>query len=133
MREILFRGKRVDNGTWVYGYLMDEDYINVPFNDDDVGGRFDEPMEIDPSTVCQYTGLKDKNGAEIYEGDIVRMPAEDDECYIIEWIDDIAKFAIVQYGSVMCDFDNYWGYELEVIGNIYDNPGLLEGGQENAG
>ena len=67
-REILFKAKRKDNGKWVEGYLMDENYINVPFNDDDACGRFDDPIEIDPATICQYTGLTDKNGNKMLFG-----------------------------------------------------------------
>lgn len=51
-REILFKAKRKDNGEWVEGYLMDENYINVLFNDYDVYGSFDDPIEIDHDTIC---------------------------------------------------------------------------------
>lgn len=73
----------------------------------------------------QYIGVEDKNKTEIYEGDIVRLPYDEDGVYTIKWDDDTARFAILQTGSVICDFDNYWGYELEVIGNIFDNSELL--------
>ena len=150
-REILFRAKRVDNGEWVEGYLMDENYINVPFNDDDVCGRFDDPAEVDPETVCQYTGLKDKNGREIFEGDIAKLILPDGEIrYFKVSIKSVTR-------KVLChpDFNDesanveitgiifeWRGYELlpcvdtygapdyemmEVVGNAIDNPELLEG------
>lgn len=65
MREIKFRGKRLDNGKWVYGYLADENYIN------DINTFDLSSIEVDSDTVGQYTGLNDANGKEIYEGDII--------------------------------------------------------------
>ena len=140
MREILFRGKRCDSGEWAEGYLMDENYINTPFNDDDVGGRFDEPIEIDPETVCQYTGLTDKNGRKIFEGDIVRD------------IFNASVVGIVRYGEYRNTFNDdgfgghigfyiewkekqdllrkdlvYWVKNSEFIDNIFDNPDLMKG------
>lgn len=67
MRNNLFKAKRQDNREWVTGYLMDENYINVPFNDDDACGRFDEEYEIDTSTVCMNSGLMD---VDAFENDI---------------------------------------------------------------
>ena len=143
-REILFRGKRLDNGEWVYGYLIRHPsaaqigddcspwYISVPPKDpDDLGGVYN----VDPSTVGQYTGLTDRNGKRIFEGDIVEAgdyTAEDGYGEII-WDGDDAKYAILgcNGNTLMTDFEAYYGHELEVIGNIYDNPELL-GGAENA-
>lgn len=120
MREILFRGKRVDNGTWAYGDLLhcdDEREINSESHGENGG-------YIIPETVGQYTGLTDKNGTRIFEGDIVDIIPED-ESSVIKWDDDSARFVIIN--SCERDFDNYWGHELEIIGNIHDNPELLEG------
>lgn len=126
----LFRGKRIDNGEWVEGFLMDENYINTPFNDNEVGGRFDDPVEIDESTLCQCTGLKDKNGKLIWENDI--MEGHLDE----EHPEDVTRTRVLWYengwytkeiGSIdyepLSDFDSE---NFEVIGNIFDNSELLE-------
>lgn len=81
--------------------------------------------ETDFKNLLQCTGLKDKNGKLIFEGDIVDILPEVETTGIIKWSDDLARFVIV-YENIQCDFDNYYGYELEVIGNIYENPELLE-------
>ncbi len=128
MREILFRAKRIDNGEWVEGYLMDEDYINVPFNDYDVNGRFDEPIEIAPETVCQYTGLTDRNGKKIFEGDIFQ--AYDGEClqkYAVIWNGDSLEWTADCVGDLvgMLSLAEFGAEEIDVIGNIFDDPELL--------
>ena len=130
MREYRFRGKRKDNGEWVYGYYYTQIIThagNRKSRDHFMRTEQNIRYEVDPDTVGQYTGLKDKSGKEIYEGDIIILPDEDDdEYFVIEWDDDTARFAIVQHGSTMCDFDNYYGKELCIIGNIYENPELLK-------
>lgn len=124
----LFRGKRVDNGEWVEGFLMDDNYINTPFNDNDVGGRFDDPVEVDPSTICQCTGLK-----KFYEKDIVKRidihKVGDPSIGIIEY--DVENTAFVIH---WIDEQKYspmypWKDKIEVIGNIFDIPELLEVGE----
>lgn len=79
--------------------------------------------QIDPKTIGQYTGLTDKNGKMIFEGDIVEYPEGIAE---ITWEETEALFGIKQDNDV-CDFNSYWGQNLEVIGNVYDNPELLKG------
>ena len=81
-------------------------------------------------TVGQYTGIRDRNEKQIFEGDIVDI-FKNEERGVIQWDEDTARFVISMSG-VVADFDNYWGKDLEVIGNIYDNPDLCEGLLEGA-
>lgn len=134
MHDIEFRGKRIDNGEWVEGYYYkakyyrtdDElcDYITVPHPKE-----YNEPSShyiVNPETVGQYTGLKDKNGTKIFEGDIVKRFWFDIMCiYQIDYDNVLACFsgrAGMNFTAFYCDSE-----EFEVIGNIYDNPELLEG------
>ena len=156
MREILFRGKRKDNGKWAEGFYMDYGYINQPFTE--LGGRFDDTIEVDPETVGQYTGLTDKNGKKIFEGDIFKFNDEVwESCYtsceteydswnienyaVVGFDEETARYDFVKYkyneNSVEADlhqnhdieFADFVG-ELKIIGNIHDNPELLKGGAE---
>lgn len=83
-----------------------------------------ECYEINIETLCQCTGLTDKNGKKIWENDIIELPGEDGY-FVCEWQEDTARFVLNGEGLTV-DFDNYWSYEVEVIGNIFDNPDLLE-------
>ena len=134
MREILFRGKRTDNGEWVEGYYYKAkycrtddglcDYITVPHPKE-----YNEPSShyiVNPETVGQYTGLKDKNGTKIFEGDIVLLKGYEEPYQVVF---DESCF-LVYSDSVRYAMDNFYDYEIEVIGNIYDNPELL-GGNNN--
>lgn len=123
----LYRGQRIDNGEWVEGFLMDENYINTPFNDNEVGGRFDDPVEIDESTLCQCTGLRDKNGKLIWENDIVK----DNVIYgAVKWDDANARYVIDDREDGYQDYSEWW-QEVEVIGNALDNPELLKGAEND--
>jgi uncharacterized phage protein (TIGR01671 family) len=130
MREIKFRGKRIDNGEWHYGgYFMATNGTVWILGDDGLTYRPDA-IEVDPSTVGQYTGLKDKYGKKIYEGDIVTEIYEGD---IIFRQDEVGRIEFSEDGSFLIRFPHHlarlnatWK-PIEVIGNIYDNPELIGG------
>ena len=145
MREILFRAKRIDNGEWVEGYYIyhikrticptgdsvkpeDEQHVIMQdgFSDWNMP-RNTVVFDIDPETVCQYTGLKDKNGKRIWENDIVRIENSADE-----GIGNIEFYGGMWYvegepSNSLYDIVEYDDAEIEVIGNIFDNPELLKG------
>ena len=127
MREIIFRGKRIDNGEWVEGFV----YCFYNFTKRvtqilrDRTNGIPDAVEVILETVGQFTGLTDSNGDKIFEGDIVEC-AREDESLMVMWCEDTARF-ILSASTFCCDFDNYWGYEMEVIGNIHDNPELFGG------
>lgn len=120
MREIVFRGKRTDTGEWVYGYLADETYIN------DINTIDLSSIEVDPDTVGQYTGLKDRNGTDVWEGDLLRTPEGD--IMVVEWRDAQIITRCVRPHNPRYKNSLTFAYPVsEDIGNIYDNPELLEG------
>ena len=139
MREIIFRGNRKDNGESIFGYYFQK---QNPFSADGFPITHyisDCPpfgAEVDPETVGQFTGLTDKNGKKIFEGDIVTQnwydhdePSDDSfgEVVFCEYdcsfsVMDIQKDGIVPLGRC-----HAYHWEAEVIGNIHDNPELLEG------
>lgn len=124
MREILFRGKRVDNDEWVYGFLikMWGQYHIIDQNDED------SAYMIKPETIGQYTGIRAEQGVRIFEGDILKVSYDDRTAYTTE---------VSAYGSTLCvdvdgeDYDftaidfavDIWKNnccEWKVVGNVYD-------------
>ena len=143
MREILFRGKRVDNGEWVYGYYAHlpsaagaADIIYVPASDPDDSNH---TVFVDPETIGQFTGLTDKNGVKIFEGDIVRFKHDGDfgekiyyRNYAVEFINTYVTYGLrLRNRSIHFPFKQGTAsqHDAEVIGNIYDNPELIEDGE----
>lgn len=130
-REILFRAKRKDNSEWVEGYYRADPDLDIHFicgwdyySSENGLEREAFDYEIYSDTLCQYTGLTDKNDKKIWENDIVKLPNEDGY-FKCEWDEDAAKFVLNGDGLTV-DFDYYYGDECEVIGNIFDNSELLE-------
>lgn len=147
MREILFRGKRVDNKEWVYGFYSNAKGENGRFHYIQDENSF---VKVDPSTVGQYTGITDKNDKKIFEGDIVAFTFHSDlaeharleerpeitENHVILfhdgsfWMKRIVvpdSLTVHLYGGRIM-LESLWKNRIEVIGNIHDNPDLLKGG-----
>lgn len=146
MREILFRGKRLDNGEFVEGFfgshsgiesfIIERPYISV--NEELCAMNV---WEVSPFTVGQYTGLLDRNGKRIFEGDIMKIAKKADQLgtYYFPPIEyphnvfvrfDMCAWCweVIGAEKYYINFPDAWcHYESEVVGNIYDNPELLEG------
>lgn len=141
MREVLFRGKQTDNGEWIegayspfhlnFGEREEKPHIIIISDDEDIDGLW---CEVIPETVGQYTGLTDKNGVRIFEGDIVHCVSK------IDSADMVIIFECGQFRMILAEkyheYQTNVGYydincfAKEVIGNIHDNPELL-GGETN--
>lgn len=126
-RDILFRGKRTDNGEWVEGY-----YASIGEYHYILTGRLElvpylgfEHFLVNPETIGRFSGLTDRNGVKIFEGDIVHVKAH--SCSftgcVIYWSEEARFVCKTKHGMhyAMCN-----KFEFEIIGNIYDNPELLE-------
>ena len=136
MREILFRGKRTDNGEWVEGYLLrykaTEETFILPscqgvLPDSKISGKYHiYAFEVIPDTVCEYIGLDDRNGERIFEGDIIKGAWK---TRLKVYFDDVClQFRVRKIESAVSrSIDYYCGRDgYEIIGNIHDNPELME-------
>ena len=126
MREIKFRGKRLDNGEWLYGSLV---ILNGRYFIFDDANRH----EVDPTTVGEFTGLKDRKGIAIYEGDVIRSPLSEDKTRphrIFYHTGNAAFMGALIDRKELCylRLDQDWIYKFgkEVIGNIHDHKYLLK-------
>ena len=129
IREVIFRGKRTDNGEWITDsetYIRDGDGIWLSDENLNV-------VTVIPETVGQFTGLTDKNGVKIFEGDIVR--------YDVNYHDMVISYDVENWGGWLYEDmdDNMQAYsiyefclkDIAVVGNIHDNPDILKGGGDN--
>ena len=141
MREILFRGKRIDNGEWVEGFIVSSRENTYPNGFEMItvdGINYDElesyipdfiSYAVDPSTVGQYTGMKDKNGKRIFEGDVAKVLQGKDKDIAYVGFENGAFMLYPKTGNIYeRTLWEYWynDWDVEVIGNITDNPELLE-------
>ena len=127
MREILFKAKREDNNEWIEGYywtnLMNNHFIRIA---KDKNEKFTiEDYEIIPETLCQYTGITDQYGNRIWDNDIVYINSLDEK-YIILWNKRELEYVLMNNGYQVSLGRHFYGKELKVIGNTFDNPKLLE-------
>lgn len=133
----LFRGKRIDNGEWVEGHLITDEkddlkyFIGYVLGTDEDGSPHDlDAVQVDPSTICQCTGLKDKNGKLIFENDIMEAHIDED------FPEDVSRFKVEWNGKGWVEnhpdsvdreyLDDFDTEHFKVVGNIFDNPELLE-------
>lgn len=136
MRNNLFRAKSAETNKWVEGSLIEfDDNPDSPFVY--IFERFNrasslplmqilalESVRVKPETKCEYTGINDKNGKKIFEGDIISSGTN---TFVVEWLVDQAKYVCkFSRNDIYCELaDNYIKKFFTVIGNIYDNPELL--------
>ena len=147
MREILFRGKRVDNGEWVDGFYLcfvdEHHYILEPKLETNGECSSLKCNRVDPATVGQYTGLTDKHGKRIFEGDMLEPFDDEIDKMVVEFHHGSFLLCLYgergymgeggwvqegNYGVFECESLSSYGDEVEIIGNVHDNPELLEGG-----
>lgn len=143
MREMLFKGKRIDNGEWVFGDLIHEPYrIVIQYYEDEIKGKGNcaktgskkrIKVTVDPETVCQHTEVDDKNGKNIFHKDIVSAPFTGyggKKCTRIGVVEYLKGAFCVNWNDSEEYGKNFLGYVngIEVIGNVFDNPELIGGG-----
>ncbi len=129
MRPIKFRGKRIDNGKWIFGDLIQDSKGAVaiwPI----ASVNSDGMEEVHPSSIGQFTGLHDRNGKEIYEGDILKRYNKQGKTMHVNWFG--PQFGCVQHWDGVdgegswYPLDNYDMCQWEIVGNIHDNPELID-------
>lgn len=131
MRDILFKAKQIDTGEWVEGDLihyesgevaiLEQPFSKYGYEATEISGR----TMVDPNTICQYTGLTDKNGNKIWENDVVIV----NERYKgkVIWSEIWTHYMVIGNNNTNIAIHKRWDDVYEVIGNIFDNPELLEG------
>jgi len=135
MRDILFKAKRKDNNEWVEGWILKDEvtgqyFIHASGNSVNESDKVNEEgclrfvaFEVDENTICQYTGLTDKNGNKIWEKDIVK----DTDIHLlgsVEYDEEHGMYVIKEVNDGYQNFQEFWSC-TEVIGNVFDNPELL--------
>lgn len=132
-REIKFRGQRASDNKWIYGDLLQPTELCNIYEISDYDSIDGTRYDVIEDTIGQFTGLHDNNGKEIYEGDILRI---DNNVRAInaqvEYSETFAQYIITNTGDIVDEGEPLGDYEedIEVIGNIYDNPELLGGKDE---
>ena len=146
MREIKFRGFNRKNNVWLYGFYLQNCGAHFVCPDEFATGKSWDDYEIDPDTRGEFTGRKDKNGKEIYEGDVVSVNGEYPK--VVKYIEEWLSFCVANIDTIttppMSSWPDEYNYqqlspgwwkdfqnEIEVIGNIHDNPELLEQREPN--
>lgn len=118
MRKILFRGKSKKTGEWIFGYYLKNRGVDFIAPDEFANGKTWEDYEILPETVCQFTGLYDKNGKEIYEGDILKFFDEDIPYSVVAVFED-NQFKLV-YRRMPYLTCSWPADDMELIGNVHE-------------
>lgn len=129
MRTIKFRGKEIESGQWVYGFYTQGSFIGTDATRHLI--HSDMLYDVIENTVCQFTGLTDKNGKEIYEGDVIGCHNPEIK-HLIFYNEKQGRFMAALNGDIENDFigvcgldDRRWMASKDVIGNVHDNPELL--------
>lgn len=135
-REILFKAKRIGDGKWVEGDLIKRaHYDEVTYYIGFIEMTSLSKAQAIPETVSQFTGLYDKNGKKIFEGDIIKLTINRSLIFSVNWVDDCGMFCLkclsrhprLNLEAFDTDFTTVDGDECEIIGNVFDNSDLLKG------